>query len=80
MTQGIWDDQYSAIPTKKALREAVKEGRGLYLEATSVFGNEYDGLLSAAPAGTYWVVGPDPRRDRRWFAQIDITTNGIKVK
>lgn len=80
MTQGIWDANYRPIPTKKALREAIKEGKGLYLEATSIFGNEYDGPLSEAPAGSYWVVGPDPRRDRRWFAQIDKTDKGMKVK
>jgi hypothetical protein len=57
--------------TKSLLREAVKASPGdVYLEETSVFGNEFEGWLSEAPEGRYAVVGPDPRRKRSWFATI----------
>ncbi len=66
--------------TKKALREAVEllylsTGEGdpysVVMEATSFFGNEYDGSLANAPQETVFsVVGPDPRRSRKWYATI----------
>lgn len=41
------------------------------LEATSMFGNEYDGPLAHAPRSvTYSIVGPDPYKDRKWYATI----------
>ncbi len=63
--------------TKKALREAVEaiafEGDpySVVLEATSLFGNEYDGSLGSAPkTTTFYVVGPDPYKKRNWYANI----------
>lgn len=64
--------------TKKALRVAATNPSSVRLEATSSFGNEYDGLLSDAPDGTYTVVGPDPYRARNWYANI--IKSGSKVK
>ena len=74
--QGITLDG-DRLKTKKALKEA--DIAGLYLEATSVFGNEYNGPLSQAPANTYYVVGPDPYTDRRWYATITVNPNGVKI-
>ena len=45
------------FPSKKALREAIAAGSWVSLEATSLFGNEYDGALEDAPDDTYPVVG-----------------------
>lgn len=57
--------------TKRALREAVRTAPGdVFLEETSVFGNEFEGWLTDAPEGSYTVVGPEPRRLRSWFATI----------
>ncbi len=80
MTQGIWSDDSTRFASKKALTEAVKAGRVTYLEATSVFGNEYDGPVSGAPDGTYYVVGPDPYKSRKWYAQVIKSGDTIKVK
>lgn len=63
-----------AKPTKKGLRAAIAANPSrVVLIATSVFGNEYRGRLSEAPAGTYYVVGPDAYRDRSWYATITVS-------
>lgn len=65
---------------KKALKEAVKANEPVRLEATSLFGNEYDGSLYKAPAGRYFVVGPDPFTKRSWYASIEVKNGAITVK
>lgn len=65
--------------TKKSLREAVVAGTAVTLEATSMFGNEYGGPLDTAPDGAYYVVGPDPYTDRRWYATIKVANGTAKV-
>ena len=80
VTQGIWSDDNTRFASKKALTDAVKAGHTTYLEATSVFGNEYDGPLRQAPDGAYYVVGPDPYKSRKWYAQIVKSGDTIKVK
>lgn len=80
MTQGVWSDDGTRFASKKALGESVKAGQIVFLEATSVFGNEYDGALDHAPDGTYYVVGPDPYKSRKWYAQVIKQGSTIKVK
>lgn len=50
------------------------------LEATSWFGNEYDGSLENAPkiAKSYYVVGPDPHTSRKWYANITWNANKLR--
>jgi len=74
--QGI----HPRFPSKKALREAVAAGSWVALEATSMFGNEYDGALEDAPEDTYTVVGPDPYTNRKWYATITKRDGKITVK
>lgn len=76
MMQGI----HPRFPSKKALREAVAAGSWVSLEATSLFGNEYDGALEDAPDNTYTVVGPDPYTNRKWYASITKRDGKITVK
>ena len=70
--------------SKKQVKEAVEGGANVRLEATSVFGNEYDGLVNEAPAGNYAFVGPDPYRARNFYGTIVVQmVNGsrkVKVK
>lgn len=67
--QGVYD-LHERFKRKKHLLAAVKERPGdVFLEATSVFGNEYDGPLDQAPEGGYYLVGPSPRK-RVWYASI----------
>ena len=94
MTQGIYVND-SRPKSKKAVKEAVAavsaraaildERSGQYrvptvsLQATSFFGNEYDGPITDAPDGFYTFVGPDPERARNYFGNIIIsTTNGTR--
>lgn len=57
--------------SKKMVKEAVRDVPHLVrIEATSIFGNEYDGTVEDAPDGSYTFVGPDPSRDRRFYGTI----------
>jgi hypothetical protein len=64
--------------TKKALREALAaDPDGVYLEATSLFGDEYDGPATGLPVGrTAYLVGPDPYRKRVWYAALTRKKDG----
>jgi len=80
MTQGIYTAQGDRFPTKKALKDALKNGEDCSLEATSILSNEYGGSVRRAPAGDYFVVGPSPTK-RNWYAHINVTRDGgITIK
>jgi hypothetical protein len=67
--------------SKKAVKEAVAaDPSRVRLEATSAFGNEYDGPVSDAPDGTYFIVGPDPYTRRNFYGQVIKSGASIKVK
>lgn len=78
MTQGIFLKDYTRPKFGKTAIEAIKEDPStVYLEATSFFGNEYEGPVSEMPENkTVYVVGPDPERKRNWY--INITRIGDK--
>lgn len=66
--------------SKKAVKEAIAENpASVRLEATSIFGNEYDGRVCDAPSGTYTFVGPNPNTDRRFYGTIKIEGEFCKV-
>ena len=51
------------------------------VEATSWFGNEYDGPASEMPEGVpVYVVGPDPHRRRNWYAVLTRKGGTVAVK
>lgn len=60
----------AAYPTKKACKECI--GQEPKFIETSMFGNEYHG------DGTYAVVGPDPERNRKWYAEVTVQNGVIK--
>lgn len=73
MTQGIWING-ERPKSKKAVKEAIAEDPSrVRLEATSLMGNEYDGPVSGAPAGTHDFVGPDPYTKRNFYGNIIVT-------
>jgi len=79
MTQGIFVD-FKRPRSKKEVKEAIKDDAGrVRLEATSIFGNEYDGSLDGAPDGDYYFVCPSPQ-DRRSFGHITIKGDNIKIE
>jgi hypothetical protein len=61
----------ASYATKKALKESV--GKPLRFIETSMFGAEF------RSNGSLTVVGPDPYRDRRWFATVTMV-NGLIAK
>ena len=83
MTQGIYVNG-ERPKTKKALKEAIKNynGKGatsIVLEATSIMENEYGGALIDAPNSRYYIVGPDPYKSRKWYANITKQGNKITI-
>ena len=77
MTQGIWVDGRRPN-SKKEVREAVvADPATVNVEATSIFGNEYDGPLSEWDGKGYITfVGPDPATKRSFFGNIAKKPNG----
>ena len=68
--QGIFIDGRRP-KSKKEIREIVAlDPARVRLEATSMAGNEYDGLVSNAPSGIYVFVGPDPYKNRKFYGRI----------
>ena len=60
----------ASYPTKKALKESI--GKPLDYEETSLFGEEYK------ENGQFAVVGPDPYKNRKWFASVTMENGLIK--
>lgn len=82
MTQGIFING-ERPKSKKQMKEAIMEDASrVRLEATSLFGNDYDGPVSEMPVGRMaFVVGPDPYTSRKFYANIERLANGkIVVK
>lgn len=77
--QGVYVDAKRPA-SKKAIKEAVANGHEVYLEATSLFGNEYDGHLRNAPDGEYTFVGPDPHTSRKFYGTITKRNGKVTVK
>jgi len=78
--QGIFLAGHSRPKSKKQVKELVSNGDVVILEATSIFGNEYGGPVSAAPDGTYYFVGPDPYTSRKFYGSITVKGDKITVK
>ena len=68
--------------SKKAVKEAVEsDPASVRIEATSFFGNEYDGPASELPAnaGKVVFVGPDPYNKRNFYGTIEWKNGKLKV-
>jgi hypothetical protein len=80
MTQGVYVDG-KRVKTKKEVKEAFAENPArVQLEATSWFGNEYDGAVTEAPDGNYYFVGPDPYTKRTWYGMITVKNGKVTLK
>lgn len=77
--QGIFVN-FERPKSKKAVREAVAACGNVTLEATSFFGNEYDGPVRNAPDGTYYFVGPCPHTKRNFYGQVIKAGDKVVVK
>lgn len=82
VTQGIFvqdeDSRRWRRPnSKKEIREFMNISPTLVkAEATSWFGNEYDGSIANAPTGVITFVGPDPATNRRFYGTITVKSDG----
>lgn len=68
--------------SKKEIKEALaRNPEVVAAEATSVFGNEFDGTVAALPVGrSIMFVGPCPYTNRKFYGKIAHTVKGgIKV-
>jgi len=75
----VGDKKYR--PTKKALVEAIIEyPEKVHLTNLSAFGG-WSGRANELPIGYKAdVVGPDPYKDRRWYATVSRQATGLKVR
>lgn len=72
---------YHRPKSKKQIKELIAAGElhRVYAEATSMFGNEYNGGLDQAPAGTITFVGPDPYYKRNFYGNITVRPDGSVI-
>lgn len=68
--------------SKKEVREAVNDRtKVVEVEATSMFGNEYGGLVQYAPDGIRIdFVGPDPYTKRNFYGSLVVKDGEVTVK
>ena len=70
--------------SKKQVKEMVKQGSTVSVEATSAFGNEPDGILTKEMLETHGkilFVGPDPYTKRNFYGSISLNKKGdIRVE
>jgi len=65
--------------SKKEIRETAADR--VLVEATSLFGNEYEGAAAALPAGTrVHFVGPDPYTSRRFYGTLERISGRVVVR
>jgi hypothetical protein len=63
------DGEGRNFKSKKALKEAIAAGQTVYFTDTSAFSNRGTIGVAELRAGDM-VVGPDPYRQRNWYANI----------
>lgn len=74
--QGIFVDG-KRPKSKKAVREAIADDpTRVHVEATSMFGNEFDGIATQMDPGTVLFVGPDPYTSRNFYGKLTLKPNG----
>ena len=66
--------------SKAAIKKAIAAGAEIVIEATSFFGDEYDGPVAAAPDGTYRFVGPDPHTSRNYYGTLTVSGGRVTIK
>jgi len=81
VAQGIWIGQHRP-KSKKEVKEAIAaDPFNVQVEATSMFGNEFDGQVTEMPENkVIYFVGPDPYTKRNFYGQILRVGERITVK
>ncbi len=69
----LWEE-HGGDPEVESVFPDVRDPYGLVIEATSMFGNEFDGSLAEAVRtghhGPFYIVGPDPHTKRNWYLNL----------
>lgn len=69
--------------TKKELKDAIKANptsENIFFENLNLLGETRHAYLSNFPPGRVVdVVGPDPERDRRWYATVQLVNGKVIV-
>lgn len=65
--------------SKKDIKDALKNGKNVYLEATSPMGREYDGNVKDMPDSIVYFVGPDPFTKRTFYGKVVKSGDKITV-
>lgn len=77
--QGIYIN-FERPKSKKAIKDQIAtDPSKVRIEATSLHGNEFDGVVSEAPDGKYHFCGPDPYTKRNFYGTITVNNGTIKV-
>ena len=76
---GVWING-TRPKSKKAIKEALIVGDEVSLEATSIFNDDYYGLVTDAPEGNYTFVGPDPHKTRNFYGTFTVRSGKVTVK
>lgn len=64
--------------SKKEVKEAIaSDPASVSVEATSMFGNDYEGPVTEAPVGRIDFVGPDPYRSRKFYGNLFVRAGGV---
>lgn len=78
--QGIFIDGRRPTSKKQIKEQVAHYPQFVSVEATSLFGNEYDGPITDAPDGAIHFVGPDPYTSRRFYGTIEKCGDKITVR
>ncbi len=73
----IWEE-HGGDPSAALSIPEMNDPYGLVIEATSMFGNEFDGSLALAQRtghhGPFYIVGPNPHTSRKWYLNLRYTS------
>jgi len=79
--QGIYINGQRPRSKKQIKDAAAASPTSIFIEATSVFGNEYEGQAPNMPEGkAVYFVGPDPYTKRNFYGQIHRVGGRVVVK
>jgi hypothetical protein len=80
--QGLFIDGRRPV-SKRAVKLALADpatAHRVTVEATSIFGNEYEGHVDTMPDGVVHFVGPDPYTKRNFYGTITKRDGKVTVK
>lgn len=78
--QGVWIHGERPRSKKQIREQLAEEPKSIYLEATSVFGNEFGGRVTDAPDGEHHIVDPDPHRKRSFYGTFTVKNGEVSFK